>query len=167
MRNPVNKSEETTASKSQKKREMAALRDLAARLTRLPENQTQRIPYPEIRESIETARKITKGNARKRQIQYLTKQLNTVDLKPITDIVDRLDASSAAYVQQFHQLESWREMLLQGSTSTLEDICQKFPHTDRQHLRALVRNAIAERKIGEQQTQFRKVFQYLKQLSDD
>ncbi len=153
-------------SKSQKKREMAHLKDLAARLVEIPMPQLEKLPYDDILEAVELAKKITKGNARKRQIGFIAKQLSKVDVEPITDIVDKLDASSAAYVKHFHQLENWREQLMTDERSALSEICGRFPDTDRQHLRQLVRNAVSERATGEKQTHYRKLFQYLKELSD-
>lgn len=159
--------ENAAPSKSQKKREMAELRNLAAKLVDLPHQQIERIPYTDIVESIEAAKKITKGNAKKRQIQFIAKQLSKVELQPVTDIVDRLDASSAAYVRQFHRLEALREALMTNGRNALDEICVEYPQTDRQHLRQLIRNAISEREAGRGQTHFRKLFQYLKRLSDN
>ncbi len=155
-------------SKAQRKRDMAALRQLATRLTKLPPSQIERLPYPDLRTAIHTARHLTRGNARKRQLQYLAKQLKAIDLTPIMTILDRQDASSAAHIKQFRQLEKWREQLLAGDFTALTAICHHYPHTDRQHLRTLTRNAIAESQAeGGQVTHFRKVFKYLKELVEE
>ncbi len=155
-------------SKAQRKRDMEALRQLATRLTKLPASQIERLPYPDLRAGIHTARHLTRGNARKRQIQHLSKQLKALDRAPIMAILDRLDASSAAHIKQFRQLEQWREQLLTGDFTALAAICHRYPHTDRQHLRTLTRNAIAERQQeGNQRTHFRKVFKYLKELVEE
>jgi ribosome-associated protein len=154
-------------SKSQRKRDMDELKHLADRLTEIPNSQLDRVPYEEIKNAVRIAQKITKGNARKRQIGYIAKQLANIDLDPIMAIIDRLDASSAAHVRKFHQLESWREQLLEGNKLTMQEIIARYPGLDRQHLRQLVRNAVSEKETGDAMIHFRKVFQYLKQLANE
>ena len=145
---------------------MATLRQLATRLVELPRKQLYRISDEDIRAAIDVAKKLAGNSARKRQIAHIARLLNRLDLTPIKDILARLDASSDEHVRQFHQLEKWREQLLAGDPAGIHEICTHYPDTDRQHLRALVRNAIAERASGQGQTHFRRIFQYLKQLVD-
>lgn len=152
-------------SKSQLKREMAALQVMAGRLAEIPPSHLERIPYPEIREAIATAKGIGKGNARKRQLRFVAKQLSRVDLTPVRAVLDQLDASSAAHNRRFHQLERWREALVAGDGDALEEVAATHPGVDRQHLRQLVRNAVREREQGNGQAHYRKLFQYLKLLT--
>lgn len=151
-------------SKSQKKREMESLRKLAARLTELSKDQLDGIDDLQIREAVEAARKITKGNARKRQIAYTAKLMSKINIEPIKKTVDELDASSDAYVRKFHQLETWREQLISGDRAVLSEIFDTYPDADRQQLVQLTRSAIREHELGQQGTHFRKLFQFLKAL---
>ncbi len=174
-------------SKSQRKREMKALGILALRLTELSKSHIERLPGTDLKAAILTAQSLTRGNAKRRQIQYISKLLKTADLAPITAILDRLDAGSVAHIKLFHQLEKWREALTAGADATsegisegtsegtpegtleetLEEICQRYPNTDRQHLRRLARNAIAAKQAGRNHTtHLRKIFRYLKQLTE-
>ena len=146
---------------------MDGLKELGDRLTELSPDHLAKIDNDQVREAVEAARKITKGNARKRQIQYIAKLLSRIDVGPIRNIVETLDASSAAYIQKFHQLESWRERLVDGSSEALSEVLDTFPHADRQQLRHLVRKACDERKIGQQTTHFRRLFQFLKALPEE
>ena len=155
---------EEKPSKSQKKRDMEALRDLATRLTELNPDDIRKIDDPAVRESVTDAKKITKGNAKKRQIQYIAKLLTRTDVAPIQEIVDILDASSTRHIQVFHQLESWRERLIEGDAEVMAEIFNLHPRTDRPKLRALVRNAISERQRNDEQVHFRRLFQFLKTL---
>ncbi len=157
--------EDERPSKSQRKRDMGELRKLATRLAELNLEQINQIDDPVIRESVHATRRITKGNARKRQIQYTAKLLSKVDTTDIQNLVDTLDASSAIYVQKFHRLESWRERLLRDDTSVLSEILVEHPTCDRQQLRQLTRAAIREQAGDHQGPYFRKLFQFLKQLS--
>ena len=153
-------------SKSQKKRDMESLRQLARALAELPGDYLNRVDDPQIREAVLAARKITKGNARKRQLQYVAKLLARTDVTPIQSIVESLDASSAEYNKKFHQLERWREQLIEGSQQALSEILDAHPDADRQQLRQLIRKATQERESGEQLVYFRRLFQFLKQLED-
>ena len=154
-------------SKSQKKRDMDGLKELGDRLTELSPDHLVKVENDQVREAVEVARKITKGNARKRQIQYIAKLLSRIDVDPIKNIIETLDASSAAYIQKFHQLESWRERLVNDDSAALSEVLDKFPLTDRQRLRHLVRKARDEHETGQQRIHFRRLFQFLKALSEE
>ena len=157
--------EEEQPSKSQRKRDMDGLRVLAQRLANLSVDQLDGIEDARIRDEIVAAQKITKGNAKKRQIQFVAKLLSRTDIEPIQRLIDSMDASSVAYVQKFHRLEEWRERLIEQDPSVQTEIFAEFPQADRQQLRQLVKKAVAEReRETEPQTQFRKLFQFLKSL---
>jgi ribosome-associated protein len=146
---------------------MKGLKELGDRLTELSPGHLAKVKNDQVREAVEIARKITKGNARKRQIQYIAKLLSRIDVDPIKNIIETLDASSAAYIQKFHQLESWREKLVNGDSETLSEVLDKSPNADRQQLRHLVRKARDERETGQQTNHFRRLFQFLKALSEE
>jgi ribosome-associated protein len=167
MNKPIKTDSNIQPSKSQKKRDMGGLKELGDRLTELSPDHLAKIDNDQVREAVEAARKITKGNARKRQIQYIAKLLSRIDADPIKNIIETLDASSAAYIQKFHQLESWREKLVDGDSETLSEVLDTSPHADRQRLRHLVRKARDERETGQQTTHFRRLFQFLKALHEE
>jgi len=155
-------------SKSQRKRDMQSLRDLGERLLMLPVDHLEQISEPAIIIAVQDCKKITKGNARKRQLQYIGKLLSKTDITEIQGMVDRFDAGSRTHITQFHKLEQWRERLLNSDNTVLDDIFSLYPGVDRQHLKQLTRKAITEReKLIEPPIQFRKLFQYLKSLELD
>lgn len=157
--------ENDTPSKSQKKRDMDELKVLAARLLELTADDVNKIPDARVLEAVVAGKKITKGNAKKRQLQFIAKLISKVDIEPIRNIVDVLDASSTHHLKIFHQLETWRERLITGDESVMSEIFGMDPQADRPKLRALVRNAINERERGDQNVHFRKLFQFLKTLN--
>ena len=167
MNKPKKTDSNIQPSKSQKKRDMDGLKELSHRLTELSPDHLAKVENDQVRGAVEAARKISKGNARKRQIQYIAKLLSRIDVDPIKNIIETLDASSAAYIQKFHQLESWREMLVDGDSEAMPEVLRTFPHTDRQRLRHLVRKARDERETGKQSTHFKRLFQFLKTLSEE
>jgi len=162
-----NEPEDPRPSKSQRKRDIKAITELGARLLLIPDEQLSQLPYPEIVAAVIDCKKINKGNARKRQIQYIGKQLRQVELQQVYELVDRFDASTRVHATHFQELEDWRNRLLQGDRAVLGDIFAQLPDIDRQHLRQLVRLAVDEqRKKTEPPVNFRKLFQYLKSESE-
>ncbi|MFN3237063.1 MAG: ribosome biogenesis factor YjgA [Pseudomonadales bacterium] len=162
----------TGPSKTQLKREAQAFVTMGEKLMAIPEPQLQQIGLPEVVDAVLAAKKITKGNARKRQLQFIGKLLRKSDTTALNLLLNRYDASSAEHANQFHQLESWRERLIDEDQTVMAEIIEAHPDLDRQHLRGLTRNAIREQ--AQQQAsdkelprvQFRKLFQYLKSLAD-
>jgi len=157
---------EEKPSKSQRKRDMDELKKLAGRLTELSAEHLERIGDDQVLEAVMAAKKITRGNARKRQLQFIAKLLSRIDIEPVREIVEALNASSAVYVEKFHQLESWRERLIEQDADVHDELFARFPDCDRQQLRQLTRSAINERQKGDQHIQYRKLFQFLKRLGE-
>lgn len=159
-------------SKTQLKKEAHAFVEMGEKLLEIPEAQLPQIDLPEVVDAILAAKRITKGNARKRQMQYIGKLLRRSDTTSLTQVLNRFDASSTEHANQFHQLENWRERLINEDANVMNEIIAVHPEVDRQHLRSLTRNAIREReKLNASEkavppTQFRKLFQYLRSLSD-
>mgnify|MGYP002823992346 CR=1 FL=1 len=163
--------EESLTSKTQRKKEVEKIRSLGEKLCELTDEQLIPLRYPALLTAIKEYRKITKGNARKRQLQYIGKQLRNVDLDPVIRIIERYDSSSRSHLLKMKRLESWRDGLLSDETATLAQIAVDFPNFDRQALRRLVQEAGREALLRETNpaippTSFRKIFQYLKALDD-
>lgn len=156
-------------SKSQRKREMDALKDIGVRLLELPQEQIDKLSEARLIEAIGTCKRIHKGSARKRQLQYIGKLLrDEALLAEAKALIDRMDASTKAHVQAFHKLEQWRERLISEDDQVMTEIIERYPNTDRQHLRQLTRKAIDERRReATPPVAYRKLFQYLKQLIED
>lgn len=154
-------------SKSQLKRDAKALVALGEKLLHIPEAQLKQTGLPDVVNAILETKKITKGNARKRQLQYVGKLLRNADLTEVNQIVDRFDASSTEHVTKFHQLEEWRERLIAEDNQVVGEIMAVYPEVNIQQLRSLSRNAVNERRAEKQPpVHFRKLFQYLKSLLD-
>lgn len=80
-------------SRSQKRRDALEVRDLAADLADLPPAQLARLPIPEeLLPHVHETRRITSHIARKRQMQYLAKQLRREDDETLAAIQSALDA---------------------------------------------------------------------------
>lgn len=152
-------------SKSERKRESHALREMGERLTQLRKEQLARIPLSEpLREAVEEARHIRQPGARKRQLQFIGKLMRTVDAEPIREALEEMDLNSARGVARLHQAERWRERLLEEGDAALSALLEEHPGADRQQLRQLTRNAVREQRENRPPQSARALFRYLREL---
>ncbi|WP_446470418.1 ribosome biogenesis factor YjgA [Xenorhabdus stockiae] len=151
-------------SKSEIKRDAEELKKLGAELVELSKSELERIPLDEdLLAAIELAQKI-KREGRRRQLQLIGKLLRARDPEPITIALDKLKNRHNQQVVILHKLEELRDKLLE-SDNALEEVVTLYPHTDRQQLRTLVRNAKKEKAANKPPKSYRQIFQYLKELS--
>ncbi len=154
-------------SKSQRKRDSAALQDLAAELVEMPKSKLAAIPLDQdLREAIALAQSIKAHGGRKRQILYIGKLLRGIDAEPIKEAIAKLDQTDAVAVAHLHRLERWRERLLSEGNDALTSLLDEFPAADSQRLRQLIRNAQQEQAAGKPPKAYRELFRYLRELTD-
>lgn len=154
-------------SKSQVKRELHALQDLGERLTSLKPELIERLPLTDaLRKALQDAPKHKAHIARKRHLQYIGKLMRDQDIDAIIALIDQVDSSTREYNERFHALERWRDRLVEGRDDTLEAFITEYPETDRQHLRALVRQAQQEAAQNKPPAASRKIFKYLRGLDE-
>ena len=152
-------------SKSQRKRDSAALQDLGAELVNMPKSKLAAIPLDEdLREAIALAQSIKAHGGRKRQILYIGKLLRGIDATPIREAIAKLDQTDAASVAHLHRLERWRERLLTEDNDALTQLLSEVPNADSQRLRQLIRNAQQEHTAGKPPKSSRELFKYLREL---
>jgi len=157
---------ESRPSKSQRKREMHELQDLGERLTQLSAERLAGIDLPdELRAAVADARRITRHEARRRQMQYIGKLMRTIDAAPIRETMAVVDGRSAAETARMHRLERLRLRLLDDE-SVLTELAQDHPGADLQHLGQLRRNALKEREQGKAPRSFRELFRALRDLEE-
>jgi ribosome-associated protein len=160
-------------SRSQERRDALAVLDLAKRLVELSDAQLAQVPLDEdLRAEVLAARRITQQIARKRQTQFLAKQLRKREdaLAPIRAALEQDRALAHRENAALHHVEQWRERLLDGGDEALAQLLEEFPQADRQQLRQLVRNALAERKAERPPHAYRQLFRLLREamhLPDD
>lgn len=154
-------------SKTHRKREMTALRDLGEELLLLKPGQLQQIPLPEqIRDAIDAALKMTSHGAQRRQKQYIGKLMRTIDPAPIQSALQAIKEHGHASATRFHDLERWRDRLLTETDTALVSFLETYPQADRTRLRQLARNAAAEQERGETPKSSRALFKYLRELTE-
>ena len=157
--------DEEWISKSQRKRDCHALQDLGTELVKLSQADLDKIPLDEeLRQAIHEARRIKQRGAQKRQLQFIGKLLRQRDGEALREAYERVMHPFQEDIKHFHQLEKWRERLLDDGDAALEELLQEQPDIDRQHIRQLIRTARNEKKSNKPPRAARELFQYLKQL---
>ena len=154
-------------SKSQKKRDMHALQEMGAELVALPTERLARIDMPDdLREALREAQRLTKHEARRRQMQYIGRLMRDVDPAPLREALDAVKGASAIETARQHRLERLRERLLEDE-SVLTEIGTARPGADLTRLRQLRRGALHEREAGRPPRHFRELFRLLREIDDE
>ncbi len=163
--NPAQLPDEELPSKSQIKREFRALFDLGEAMADLPNKQLAKISLPEdVSEILKRIRGMPKRDARRRELRYLAKHLNELDVAPIQAVLDDIAAGRRAEARKFHQLEEMRDKILADPEQGFDLALAEFPHIDRQKLMQLVRNHRKETQLNKAPSSSRKLFKYLREL---
>ena len=157
-------SDDEYVSKTQRKRDMHALQDLGEALVALPAARLAELDLPErLRDAVAEARRISKFGALRRQLQYIGRLMRDIDSSAIAARLDAWNGQSREATAHLHQLERWRERLLEDDAA-LEALLADYPQADVPRLRALVRNARREQAEGRPPASFRALFQALKDI---
>lgn len=152
-------------SRTQLKHEVEQKQGLGLRLAELPGSRLEKLDLPqELLEAIRLYRRLTKRGALRRQRQFIGVLMRSLETAPIERALAELDHHRELEKRQFHQAEQYRDRLLAGDTSCLEELIAEFPQVDVQHLRGLVRNAGREEAAGKPPRSSRLIFRYLTEL---
>lgn len=164
-------------SKSQLKREMAALQDLGEQLIALPKDKLKQL---DLQEELYTAllesQRITSHEGKRRQIQYIGKLMRSADAEEIKTKLNAWLDGSKKQVNHMHKLESIRDQLM-ADDAVLTTFLQEYPNTNIQELRTLLRAARKEAQQNEainpesgqqpKRKHYRAFFQTIKRICSD
>jgi ribosome-associated protein len=155
-------------SKSALKRQMTALQKLGEELVGLSDRELEKIPLDSapLRQAILETRRIRSHSARRRHLQYIGKLMRKIDAQPIEKALNALHQQRQGTTEAFHELEKLRDELLTSGLAAVEQVMQRFPGADRQHLRQLLRQQQREQKQAKPAAASRKLFKYLRELSE-
>lgn len=155
-------------SRKQNRREALEVLALAEALVGLPDGRLAKLPVPDsLMPHIADTRRITSHIARKRQMAFLAKQMRREDEATLEALRDALDAGGEAAridTARLHRAEQWRLRLLDEGDTALTALLDEYPNADRQKLRQLVRNALAERAKNKPPAAFRELFRELRDV---
>ena len=151
-------------SKTQLKKIAKDIEDFVYKLTLLTDEQIQGLSLKDdIKEVIYEYKKIKSNSAKKRHRQYLGKLLRDIDLRLVNEDYQRIQNHSLIAKQAFHEIENWRDQLIQDE-SKLKDFIDIYPKTDIQKFRTLLKNAIKESQKDQTKKAQRLFFKYLREL---
>ena len=150
-------------SKSQRKRDMAALQKLGESLLALAPEQLERLGLPEdLAEAVRFYHTLKDKEARRRQLQFIGTVMRKVDPEPLRQAMDELDQLRYQQAEEFHQIEEWRDALVAGDREVLTELAGRFG-LDPQQLNRLARQAAAEKEAGKPSKNGRALFRLLRQ----
>ena len=159
----VEEEEELPPSKTKIKKQMHELRDLGEELTELSRDQLAKLDIPDsLRDAVREMSRMKSFGAKRRQLQYIGKLMRDVDPAPIIAKLDTWKGVSQQHIGYMHQIERWRERLMEGDKA-LTELLAAYPDTDVQRLRTLIRNAIKERDTGKPAKNYKEIFQVLRE----
>lgn len=151
-------------SKTRRKSEMHALQQLGETLVRLSVARLATLDVPErLAEAIGEARRITKREARRRQMQYIGRLMREVDPEPIRARLARWAEGPNSEKARLHEVERWRERLL-AEPDALDELCAAHQGADRPRLAALLKRTREERSQGQAPHAYRELFRALNAL---
>lgn len=155
---------ENEVSKTELKREVAAVKDLGEELTLLSKDQLAQVPMSDkLEAAIKEYKRLNAHGALRRQMQFIGKIMRTEDIEPIKLKLDTFNGVSAEATAKLHRIERLRLQLIEN-----DDILTKFstdyPHADVQSIRTLVRNTRKEAETGKPPKAFRELFQAIRDV---
>jgi ribosome-associated protein len=160
----------TEVSRSQRRREALDVLKLAHALSEMSDAQLKPIPLSDdLRDEVRRARAVTQQIARKRQNQFLAKQLRRLDdveLDAIRAAIEHDRDRARRATAELHQVETWRERLIEEGDDALSDLLAAHPQADRQQLRQLMRQARIEREQNKPLHAYRELFRQLRELME-
>jgi ribosome-associated protein len=152
--------------KSANKRECLEMEALGEELAALTNDRLLALELPEkLLGAIQEAQKLSHGSALKRQRKFIGKLLrNTEDIEPIQARLAHYKQLSALSIHDQHRVEQWRDKLVAGDTSAVNELLENWPEADRQKIRQLVRDAKKEQALAAPPKSARLLFRYLREL---
>ena len=99
-------------SRSEQKRRVKGLEDLAAELIKLSTSEIKRLPCDDLikAEILDTAD--MKGGCKKRQVKYIAKQIRQSDFEPLFTFLAEQKGSKLKQNKKFHELERLRDDIM-------------------------------------------------------
>ncbi len=131
-------------SKTDLKRESAELQKLGESLMGLRADRFEGLALPDkLVEALQAAARITNFEGKRRQMQFVGKLMRGLDEEQLTAVRAALSAQQGGAAREtlaLHEAERWRDDLI-ARDEALGQWLERFPASDAQQLRSLVRQA--------------------------
>jgi len=168
------------ASKTDLKRESDALQQLGQDLLGLRADLVARLQtqghWPDrLAEALAEAKRITNFEGKRRQMQYvgkLMRKLEEASLEAMREALQEQQSGHSRHTAALHLAEAWRDRLI-AEDPAFDEWLAAHPETDRQQLRALIRQArkdgtapdaraVSQGQFPRQGRSYREIFQLVK-----
>jgi len=150
--------------RSKRKRAVQALTDLGKQLVELKPDALARFELPdELLQEIKAAQGM-KHTARKRQLKFIGGLLRKMDTESIEETMANLEAQKQGIDEAFHEVERWRDRLVDEGDAAMTELMQEYPAADAGQIRQLMRNAQRERLQNKPPKSSRQLFRLLREL---
>lgn len=150
-------------SKSQKKRDADALQDLGVKLIELSQTKLDSLPLPaQLRQAIIDARAIKSHGAKRRQHQLIGKLMRASETEPIIEAYQAIISEENAKTADFHDLEHWRDRLINEGNGALTAFVDQYQPADLQQLRQLIKKAVDDKAHEKNTGASRALFRFLR-----
>jgi ribosome-associated protein len=164
---PADPPADAPVSKTRRKRDMEALQDLGERLVGLDATRLATLGLPErLVDAVALARRLTRHEARRRQMQYIGRLMRDIDPAPLEAAFALWSEGPARERAQFAELERWRTRLMDDDAA-LDAFIAAHPEADRAALAELVADAREERRRGGPPHHQRALFRALRTAQHD
>jgi len=155
--------EDGAVSRSQRKRDSAALQNMAEEVTRLAPGQWQTLPLtPELLEALHLWRRISDHEGRRRQLQYLGRLMREADGAAIASGLAALREGKTRDTLLLQHTERLREALLRADRDEREKLLARWPEA-REELGGLL-DAVHKDNGPPAREAFRNLFRRLREL---
>jgi ribosome-associated protein len=156
--------EDAKPSRSQIKREHLALQALAEQLLALPRASLERLALSEPTwVAINETARIKDQRALRRHYKRIANCLARENTEPLQALLAQREAQAQAATARQHEVERWRQRLIDTGDEALAELIQAYPAVDRQQLRSLVRAAQRDTERGRPEAP-RRLFRSLRDL---
>ena len=118
-------------SRSEKKRRVKNLEQLAVELVELSPQDINKLPCDDFLKTEILATRSMKAGARKRQIKYLTKNLRELDPEPLFNFMEEEKGSRVKQKKEFHELENLRDNIINEALDAARDARKEERELDR------------------------------------
>ena len=158
-------------SRTDRKHESTELQKLGEELLTLRAELMTRLALPDkLHDAIQEARRITSFEGKRRQLQFIGKLMRLLEptqLDLVRNTLAEQHRGSASDTLALHQVEQWRDRLI-ADDGALADWVARYPRSDSQQIRNLIRQARRDAKPGlrgeapRQGKSFRELFQLVR-----
>lgn len=156
-------------SRSQKKRESAAVQKIGETLANLAESDLRKLAIPgELLDAILEWKRFPGHEAKRRQMQYIGRVMRDMDIEKLETLLEDHLAPSREKINALHAVETLRDQLVNAPDGMLDRelaaLAERHPFAPTALLRHCAVTAKQERAAGKPPRAYRKLFKLLQRM---